>query len=61
VLAERRRAMPKAARRVREIDGRQRERYATRDAWIVRVREQAGLADVRVVERLLWRVERAGS
>src|SRR3989454_10010933 len=60
VLTECRRAMPEAARRLREIDGRRRERDATRDAWIVRVREQAGLADVRVVERLLWCVERAG-
>src|SRR2546430_15144000 len=52
--------MPEAARRVREIDGRRRERYATRDARVVRVREQPGLADVRVVERLLWRGERSG-
>src|SRR2546428_880237 len=60
VLAERRRAMPEAARRVREIDGRRRERDATRDARIVRVGEQAGPPNVRVVERLLRRVERAG-
>src|SRR3989454_11658861 len=60
VLAERRRAMPEAARRIREIDGRRRERDATRDAWILGVDQQPGATDVSVVERLLRRVERAG-
>src|SRR5881409_3111093 len=59
VLAERRRAVPEAARRLREIDGRRRERDATRDAWILGVDQQPGATDVSVVERLLRRVERA--
>src|SRR5262249_41104171 len=60
VLAEDRRAMPEAAWRFREIDGCGRQRHAPGEAGIVRTREQAGLTDVGVVERLLRRVERAG-
>src|SRR5262249_52848504 len=60
VLAEGGRAMAKAAGRLREIDGHRREWRGAGQPRILRVVQQAGGTDVRVLERLLRGVERAG-
>src|SRR5262249_46418660 len=57
VLAEGRRAVAEAARRLREVDGRRRQRRRPRQPGILAVAEKAGRPDVRVFERLLRRVE----
>src|SRR4029077_4386321 len=58
VLAEGRRAVAEAPARLREIDGRRRQRRRSRQPGILAVAKQAGGPDVRVLQRLLRRVER---
>ena len=58
MLADRGRAMTKASGRLREIHRGRRERRLARESGIVRVLEELRGADVRVLQRLLRRVER---
>src|ERR1700730_5095995 len=60
MLTDERRAPPVGAGRLRQVDRGRRQRQGAGNARELALGEEPGIADMRLVEGLLWRVDLAG-